>query len=133
MAGAGIHPYHQQWPPAGAPPPPAAVSSAAPPHPPPVHHHHPPPPGLVDNHNRPPFDEVTTLSLSLYIHINVVLMIHVTCDRLFFRQAFLILFKVGIFICLLFAIQYSLQAAINVPVSINSITLIFLMDDIAKP
>ncbi|KAK4587795.1 hypothetical protein RGQ29_018981 [Quercus rubra] len=34
MAGAGIHPYHQQWPPAAAaapPPPPPAVAAAAPP------------------------------------------------------------------------------------------------------
>ncbi|KAF8082270.1 hypothetical protein N665_0839s0010 [Sinapis alba] len=64
MAGAGIHPYHQQWPPTGAPPPPAAVSSAPPPHPPPVHHHHPPPPGLVDNHNRPPYDELRTIFIA---------------------------------------------------------------------
>ncbi|CAL9221719.1 unnamed protein product [Arabidopsis halleri] len=64
MAGAGIHPYHQQWPPAGAPPPPAAVSSAAPPHPPPIHHHHPPPPVLVDNHNRPPYDELRTIFIA---------------------------------------------------------------------
>lgn len=64
MAGAGIHPYHQQWPPTGAPPPPAAVSSAPPPHPPPVHHHHHPPPPGLDNHNRPPYDEVNTSFVS---------------------------------------------------------------------
>ncbi|KAF2541599.1 hypothetical protein F2Q68_00032123 [Brassica cretica] len=50
---AGIHPYHQQWPPTGAPPPPSAVSSAPPPHP-------PPPPGLAD---RPPYDETSFLDL----------------------------------------------------------------------
>ncbi|CAG7889644.1 unnamed protein product [Brassica rapa] len=61
MAGAGIHPYHQQWPPTGAPPPPSAVSSAPPPHPPPVHHHHPPPPGLAD---RPPYDELRTIFIA---------------------------------------------------------------------
>ncbi|GMI93248.1 hypothetical protein like AT3G21215 [Hibiscus trionum] len=38
MAGAGIHPYHQQWPPAPAPPPATATAAAAPPLPPPVHH-----------------------------------------------------------------------------------------------
>ncbi|KAE8670525.1 hypothetical protein F3Y22_tig00112127pilonHSYRG00067 [Hibiscus syriacus] len=38
MAGAGIHPYHQQWPPAPAPPPPTATSASAPLPPPPVHH-----------------------------------------------------------------------------------------------
>ncbi|CAN6990784.1 unnamed protein product [Brassica rapa subsp. trilocularis] len=58
---AGIHPYHQQWPPTGAPPPPSAVSSAPPPHPPPVHHHHPPPPGLAD---RPPYDELRTIFIA---------------------------------------------------------------------
>ncbi|KAF3957574.1 hypothetical protein ACB098_05G204800 [Castanea mollissima] len=40
MAGAGIHPYHQQWPPAAAaappPPPPAVASAAPPPHAPPI-------------------------------------------------------------------------------------------------
>jgi len=37
MAGAGIHPFHQQWPPAAAaPPPPGAAASAAVPPPPPV-------------------------------------------------------------------------------------------------
>ncbi|KAH0904017.1 hypothetical protein HID58_043520 [Brassica napus] len=51
---AGIHPYHQQWPPTGAPPPPSAVSSAPPPHP-------PPPPGLAD---RPPYDELRTIFIA---------------------------------------------------------------------
>ncbi|XWS11462.1 hypothetical protein CRYUN_Cryun37aG0000300 [Craigia yunnanensis] len=51
MAGAGIHPYHQQWPPAPAAPPPSA---AAPP-PPPVHH--PPPPA-------PSHDEVRTIFIT---------------------------------------------------------------------
>lgn len=46
MAGAGIHPYHQQWPPAAPPPLPPAVAAA------------PPPPILVDNANRPATDEV---------------------------------------------------------------------------
>ncbi|KAL0857135.1 hypothetical protein Bca101_062289 [Brassica carinata] len=64
MAGAGIHPYHQQWPPTGAPPPPAAASSAPPPHPPPVHHHHHPPPPGLDNHNRPPYDELRTIFIA---------------------------------------------------------------------
>lgn len=40
MAGAGIHPYHQQWPPAAAaappPPPPAVATAAPPPHAPPI-------------------------------------------------------------------------------------------------
>ncbi|KAL4628976.1 uncharacterized protein LOC142636133 isoform X1 [Castanea sativa] len=40
MAGAGIHPYHQQWPPAAAaappPPPPAVAAAAPPPHAPPI-------------------------------------------------------------------------------------------------
>lgn len=76
MAGAGIHPYHQQWPPTGAPPPPSAVSSAPPPHP-------PPPPGLAD---RPPYDEVTTLSLSFYLCFGSF------CDMLL-RQAFLMLLR----------------------------------------
>lgn len=44
MAGAGIHPYHQQWPPAAPPPPPPAAAA--------------PPPILVDNPNRPAADEV---------------------------------------------------------------------------
>jgi len=97
MAGAGIHPYHQQWPPAGAPPPPAAVSSAAPPHPPPIHHHPPPPPVLVDNHNRPPYDEVQ-LFLFLSIHIGD------SCAVLS-RWACLIFVYVEVLICLLFDIQ----------------------------
>ncbi|MBA0556077.1 hypothetical protein Golob_026211 [Gossypium lobatum] len=54
MAGAGIHPYHQQWPPVPAPPPPPASASAAPP-PPPVHH--PPPPA-------PSHDEVRTIFIT---------------------------------------------------------------------
>ncbi|XP_010545616.1 PREDICTED: U2 small nuclear ribonucleoprotein B'' [Tarenaya hassleriana] len=61
MAGAGIHPYHQQWPGAAAPPPPAPVPAAAPP-PPPVHH--PPPPGLVDSHSRPHYDELRTIFIA---------------------------------------------------------------------
>ncbi|XP_031247234.1 RNA-binding protein with multiple splicing 2 [Pistacia vera] len=56
MAGAGIHPYHQQWPPAPAPPPPpAAASAAAPP---------PPPPVPYDNANRPGHDEVRTIFIT---------------------------------------------------------------------
>ncbi|KAG8499233.1 hypothetical protein CXB51_005740 [Gossypium anomalum] len=54
MAGAGIHPYHQQWPPVPAPAPPPAAASAAPP-PPPVHH--PPPPA-------PSHDEVRTIFIT---------------------------------------------------------------------
>ncbi|XP_010550813.1 PREDICTED: cell wall integrity protein scw1-like [Tarenaya hassleriana] len=63
MAGAGIHPYHQQWPPAAAPMPPPPASIAAPP---PVHHH-PPPPGLLDSHNCPPYesyDELRTIFIA---------------------------------------------------------------------
>lgn len=54
MAGTGIHPYHQQWPPAPAPPP---ASAAAPP---------PPPPTIpVDSPAaRPPSDEVRTIFIS---------------------------------------------------------------------
>lgn len=59
MAGAGIHPYHQQWAPAAPVPPPppppvagAAVAAA------------PPPPILVDNPNRPATDEVSSIQLS---------------------------------------------------------------------
>lgn len=59
MAGAGIHPYHQQWPPAAAPPPPPV---AAPP-PPPLPHPHPAPIPM-DNHNRLPIDEVRTIFIS---------------------------------------------------------------------
>lgn len=59
MAGAGIHPYHQQWPPAAAPPP--APVAATPPAPPP----HPlPPPIPMDNRNRLPVDEVRTIFIS---------------------------------------------------------------------
>ncbi|XVF74966.1 hypothetical protein PTKIN_Ptkin13bG0151600 [Pterospermum kingtungense] len=54
MAGAGIHPYHQQWPPAPAPPPPSAASATAPPPPPSVHH---PPPA-------PSHDEVRTIFIT---------------------------------------------------------------------
>ncbi|XP_038718408.1 cell wall integrity protein scw1 isoform X2 [Tripterygium wilfordii] len=58
MAGTGINPYHQQWPPAAAPPPaPAAV-----PAPPPVVHH--PPPVLIDNTPRPAHDEVRTIFIT---------------------------------------------------------------------
>lgn len=46
MAGTGIHPYHQQWPPAPGPPP--ASAAAAP-------HHHPP---------SMPIDEVRTIFIS---------------------------------------------------------------------
>ncbi|KAJ8756328.1 hypothetical protein K2173_025140 [Erythroxylum novogranatense] len=60
MAGAGIHTYHQQWPPAPAQPPPPAA--AAPPPPPPAVHH---PPVLVDNSNRgPTHDEVRTIFIT---------------------------------------------------------------------
>lgn len=55
MAGAGIHPYHQQWAPTAAPPPQPAVVAAAPP--PPPHH-------LVDNPNRPANDEVRTIFIT---------------------------------------------------------------------
>ncbi|KAJ7952026.1 putative RNA-binding protein with multiple splicing [Quillaja saponaria] len=42
MAGAGIHPYHQQWPPvAPAPPPPPSAAAAIPAAAPPVPHHPP--------------------------------------------------------------------------------------------
>ncbi|KAH7515308.1 hypothetical protein FEM48_Zijuj10G0012900 [Ziziphus jujuba var. spinosa] len=62
MAGAGIHPYHQQWPPAAQvpppPPPPVAAGAAAAP---PPHH---PPPILVDNPNRPATDEVRTIFIT---------------------------------------------------------------------
>ncbi|XP_010259754.1 PREDICTED: cell wall integrity protein scw1 [Nelumbo nucifera] len=47
MAGAGIHPYHQQWPPAPAAPPPP-----------------PPPPMPVENPPRPTTDEVRTIFIS---------------------------------------------------------------------
>lgn len=53
MAGAGIHPYHQQWPPAAAAPPPAAAAATAPP---PAH----PSSILVDN-----TDEVQFVCLCL--------------------------------------------------------------------
>ncbi|GMN48111.1 hypothetical protein TIFTF001_017275 [Ficus carica] len=52
MAGAGIHPYHHQWPPAAPPPPPQAAAAA------------PPPPILVDNANRPTTDEVRTIFIT---------------------------------------------------------------------
>ncbi|XP_050136005.1 uncharacterized protein LOC126611672 [Malus sylvestris] len=55
MAGAGIHPYHQQWPPAAAaphPPPPAVGSIAPPPH------------HLVDNPNRAVTEEVRTIFIT---------------------------------------------------------------------
>ncbi|XP_057514247.1 uncharacterized protein LOC130795998 [Actinidia eriantha] len=55
MAGAGIHPYHPQWPPTGAPPPPPAP--AALPHP-------QPPPMSMENPNRLPIDEVRTIFIS---------------------------------------------------------------------
>ncbi|KAI5679531.1 hypothetical protein M9H77_00758 [Catharanthus roseus] len=62
MAGAGIHPYHQQWPPAAPPPAPAA----APPPPPHSHPHpHPHPSTMpMDNPNRPLTDEVRTIFIS---------------------------------------------------------------------
>ncbi|CAA2965939.1 U1 small nuclear ribonucleo A-like [Olea europaea subsp. europaea] len=57
MAGAGIHPYHQQWPPGAAPP---AASMAVPP---PPHPH--PPPIPMDNHAlQSPSDEVRTIFIS---------------------------------------------------------------------
>ncbi|KAL2462414.1 RNA-binding (RRM/RBD/RNP motif) family protein [Forsythia ovata] len=57
MAGAGIHPYHQQWPPAAAPPP---ATMAVPP---PPHSH--PPPIPMDNHAlHSPSDEVRTIFIS---------------------------------------------------------------------
>ncbi|KAL2243129.1 UNVERIFIED_CONTAM: RNA-binding protein with multiple splicing 2 [Sesamum indicum] len=59
MAGTGIHPYHQQWPPAPAPPP---ASAAAPPPPPP--HPHPPPISIDNPAVRPPSDEVRTIFIS---------------------------------------------------------------------
>lgn len=49
MAGAGIHPYHQQWPPQAPPPPPPAAVTA------------PPPPILVENPNRSVNDEVSVV------------------------------------------------------------------------
>ncbi|PON71031.1 Splicing factor-like protein [Trema orientale] len=52
MAGAGIHPYHQQWPPAAPPPPPPAAVTA------------PPPPILVENPNRSATDEVRTIFIT---------------------------------------------------------------------
>ncbi|RVW14580.1 RNA-binding protein with multiple splicing 2 [Vitis vinifera] len=55
MAGAGIHPYHQQWPPAPAPQPSAPGAPPAPAHPPPI---------LVENPNRPNSDEVRTIFIS---------------------------------------------------------------------
>ncbi|KAG5237957.1 U1 small nuclear ribonucleoprotein [Salix suchowensis] len=60
MAGTGIHPYHQQWPPAQAPAPPPSAPGA----PPPVHHA--PPPVLVDNSHRgpPTHDEVRTIFIT---------------------------------------------------------------------
>ncbi|KAK4427470.1 RNA-binding protein with multiple splicing 2 [Sesamum alatum] len=59
MAGTGIHPYHQQWPPAPAPPP----ASAAAPHAPPPHPH--PPAIPIDSPAvRPPSDEVRTIFIS---------------------------------------------------------------------
>ncbi|XP_042021550.1 RNA-binding protein, mRNA-processing factor 2a-like [Salvia splendens] len=62
MAGTGIHPYHQQWPPIPAPPP----SAAAPPPPPPHPHPHPHQPALpMDNSaSRPSNDEVRTIFIS---------------------------------------------------------------------
>ncbi|XP_057967770.1 uncharacterized protein LOC131157548 [Malania oleifera] len=59
MAGAGIHPYHQQWPPAPAPPPPPPAAATVPPPP-----HLQPPPILVDNPNRPTTDEVRTIFIT---------------------------------------------------------------------
>ncbi|XP_057504192.1 uncharacterized protein LOC130787763 isoform X2 [Actinidia eriantha] len=55
MAGAGIHPYHPQWPPSGAPPPP----------PDPAAFPHPQPPSMpMENPNRLPIDEVRTIFIS---------------------------------------------------------------------
>ncbi|XP_044486515.1 RNA-binding protein with multiple splicing 2-like [Mangifera indica] len=52
MAGAGIHPYHQQWPPAPAPPSPQAAAPS------------PPPPVPYDNTSRPVRDEVRTIFIT---------------------------------------------------------------------
>ncbi|KAL8458825.1 hypothetical protein ACS0TY_035526 [Phlomoides rotata] len=57
MAGTGIHPYHQQWPPVAAPPP---VSAA----PPPTPHLHPPPVPLDSPSSRPSSDELRTIFIS---------------------------------------------------------------------
>ncbi|KAG6764995.1 hypothetical protein POTOM_029009 [Populus tomentosa] len=60
MAGTGIHPYHQQWPPAQAPPPPTAPGA------PPPSIHHAPPHVLFDNSNRgpPTHEEVRTIFIT---------------------------------------------------------------------
>ncbi|KAI9084522.1 hypothetical protein K1719_033510 [Acacia pycnantha] len=58
MAGAGIHPYHQQWPPAAAAPPPPSPAPAAAAPPPPLPHPHPHP------HPPPPSDEVRTIFIT---------------------------------------------------------------------
>lgn len=65
MAGAGIHPYHQQWPPAAPAPPPPPVAAGATAAPPPHH----PPPILVDNPNRPATDEVFSDWLNFYLDL----------------------------------------------------------------
>ncbi|KAF7135733.1 hypothetical protein RHSIM_Rhsim08G0246900 [Rhododendron simsii] len=55
MAGTGIHPYHQQWAPAGPPPPPAAPAAVP---------HYQPPPMHMENPNRLSTDEVRTVFIS---------------------------------------------------------------------
>lgn len=61
MAGTGIHPYHQQWPPAPAPPP---ASAATPPPPPPHPHPHPTPVPIDNPASRALSDEVRTVFIS---------------------------------------------------------------------
>ncbi|KAL6638716.1 hypothetical protein ACP70R_023575 [Stipagrostis hirtigluma subsp. patula] len=55
MAGAGIHPYHQQWPPAGAAPPPAPGAVVPPP---------PPVPGAPEAARPGAADEVRTIFIT---------------------------------------------------------------------
>ncbi|KAE9468039.1 hypothetical protein C3L33_00048, partial [Rhododendron williamsianum] len=55
MAGTGIHPYHQQWAPAGPPPPPPAPAAVP---------HYQPPPMHMENPNRLSTDEVRTIFIS---------------------------------------------------------------------
>ncbi|KAL7113936.1 hypothetical protein ACP275_04G090200 [Erythranthe tilingii] len=60
MEGAGMHPYHQQWPPAAAPPP---LPTVAPP-PPSLHPHHPPPIPIDNPAARMLSDELRTIFIS---------------------------------------------------------------------
>ncbi|EYU45930.1 hypothetical protein ABFS82_04G088900 [Erythranthe guttata] len=60
MAGAGMHPYHQQWPPAAAPPP---LPTVAPP-PPSLHPHHQPPIPIDNPAARMLSDELRTIFIS---------------------------------------------------------------------